>query len=76
MRAYCISVSLSFSCFAQDNFCNERPFFEAVGCLVVREVQSYEEMKLKLLNGGHSCVAYVATLLGYRFVDEALRDVR
>ncbi|KAL8452979.1 hypothetical protein Emag_002065 [Eimeria magna] len=59
-----------------DSFCNDRPFFEAVGCLVVREVQSYEEMKLKLLNAGHSCVAYVATMLGYRFVDEAVRDVR
>ncbi|KAL8431938.1 hypothetical protein Efla_002775 [Eimeria flavescens] len=59
-----------------DNFCNDRPFFEAVGCLVVREVQSYEEMKLKLLNAGHSCVAYLATMLGYRFVDEAIHDVR
>ncbi|KAL8271607.1 hypothetical protein Esti_004463 [Eimeria stiedai] len=59
-----------------DSFCNDRPFFEAVGCLVVREVQSYEEMKLKLLNAGHSCVAYLATMLGYRFVDEAVRDIR
>ncbi|XP_026193561.1 mannitol 2-dehydrogenase [Cyclospora cayetanensis] len=59
-----------------DTFCNDRPFFEAVGCLVVREVQSYEEMKLKLLNAGHSCIAYISTLLGYRYVDEAIRDVR
>ncbi|KAL8435695.1 hypothetical protein ACSSS7_002298 [Eimeria intestinalis] len=69
-------VSLHSICLMQDSFCNDRPFFEAVGCLVVREVQSYEEMKLKLLNAGHSCVAYLATMLGYRFVDEAVRDVR
>lgn len=59
-----------------DSFCNVRPFFEAVGCLVVREVQSYEEMKLKLLNASHSCVAYLSIMLGYRFVDEAVRDIR
>jgi mannitol 2-dehydrogenase len=31
-------------------------------------------MKLRLLNAGHQAVAYLGALLGYRLVDEAVRD--
>ncbi|CDJ37311.1 hypothetical protein, conserved, partial [Eimeria tenella] len=58
-----------------ENFCNERPFLEAVGAVFTKEVEHFETLKLQLLNAAHSALAYPALLLGYRFVDEALTDV-
>jgi mannitol-1-phosphate/altronate dehydrogenase len=50
------------------------PDFSKAGAIVTGEVESYEVMKIRLLNGSHSALAYPAYLLGYRQVDEAMRD--
>ena len=34
----------------------------------------YELMKLRLLNGGHSALAYLSYLLGHRTTDAAMAD--
>eukprot|EP00920_Eleutheroschizon_duboscqi_P005132 GHVT01011861.1.p1 GENE.GHVT01011861.1~~GHVT01011861.1.p1 ORF type:complete len:736 (+),score=131.03 GHVT01011861.1:2865-5072(+) len=60
----------------EDSFCNSRPQWESVGAILVSDVQSYELMKLRLLNGGHSAMVYISYLAGYRFVDDAVADVR
>jgi mannitol-1-phosphate/altronate dehydrogenase len=44
------------------------------GVLVVKEVAPYELMKIRLLNGSHSALAYPAWLLGYAGVTEAVAD--
>eukprot|EP00922_Rhytidocystis_sp_ex-Travisia-forbesii_P009958 GHVS01014574.1.p1 GENE.GHVS01014574.1~~GHVS01014574.1.p1 ORF type:complete len:629 (+),score=128.26 GHVS01014574.1:440-2326(+) len=59
----------------EDNFCNVRPSLEQVGVLFTNDIRPYEMMKLRLLNGGHSFLAYVSYLAGYRFVDDAVNDV-
>ena len=38
------------------------------------DVKPYEYMKLRLLNGGHSALAYLSYLAGHLFVDLAMGD--
>lgn len=45
-----------------------------VGALVVKDVKPYEFMKLRLLNGGHSCLSYISVLCGYNYVDDAMAN--
>jgi mannitol-1-phosphate/altronate dehydrogenase len=60
----------------EDSFCNDRPPLDRVGVEFVRDVGPYELMKKRLLNGGHSALAYLATLVGHTRTDEALGDPR
>ncbi len=56
----------------EDRFPAGRPPLENVGAELVADVAPYEEMKLRLLNGAHSSLAYLGYLAGYVFVDEAM----
>lgn len=58
----------------EDNFIAGRPEWERVGVEFTDDVTGYETMKLGLLNASHTLLSYPATLMGYRKVDEALRD--
>jgi fructuronate reductase len=60
----------------EDNFCSERPRWEAGGALVVPDVEPFEQAKLRLLNGPHSAIAYLGFLAGYEHVHEAMQDTR
>jgi mannitol 2-dehydrogenase len=44
------------------------------GVQLVKDVEPYELMKIRLLNGSHSALSYPAYLLGHRGVAEALGD--
>lgn len=57
-----------------DNFCNQRPAWEKVGALVVQDVAAYETMKLRLLNGSHSLLAYAGFLAGYETIYQVMQD--
>lgn len=48
-----------------------RPSFELAGVLMTSDVLPYEHMKLRLLNGSHSALAYHAALAGIHYVHEA-----
>jgi fructuronate reductase len=41
---------------------------------MVADVAPYELMKLRLLNGSHSTIAYLGYLAGYEFVSDAIAD--
>ncbi|MEY3019007.1 MAG: hypothetical protein RL336_2142 [Pseudomonadota bacterium] len=58
----------------EDDFATGRPALEAVGVEFVADVTDYETMKLRLLNGSHSLLAYGAEFLGYDTVDTAIID--
>ena len=58
----------------EDAFTVGRPPYEQVGVQVVGDVQPYELMKLRLLNGSHQAMAYFGYLCGYRLVHEAAAD--
>ncbi len=58
----------------EDAFKAGRPPYEQVGVQVVDQVEPYELMKLRLLNGSHQAMCYFAYLSGYRLVHEAAQD--
>jgi mannitol 2-dehydrogenase len=58
----------------QDAFAAGRPPYEQAGVQVVADVEPYELMKLRLLNGSHQAMCYFAYLSGYRLVHQAAQD--
>lgn len=58
----------------EDHFPSGRPAWETVGATLVTDVAPYEAMKLRLLNGSHSAIAYLGYLAGYQTVSEAMAD--
>ena len=58
----------------EDRFSSGRPAWETAGAELVSDVEPYELMKLRLLNGAHSTLAYLGYLAGYETVAEAMGD--
>ena len=58
----------------EDNFCAGRPAFETAGVLMTDDVTPFELMKLRLLNGSHSALAYMGLLAGHETVSDAMAD--
>ena len=58
----------------EDDFAAGRPRWEAAGAELVRDVRPYQELKLRLLNGAHSAIAYLGALLGKPFVADVMAD--
>jgi len=60
--------------YVEDNFADGRPEWDSVGAEFVQDVTPFELMKIRLLNGSHSALAYMSYLLGFRRVDQAMND--
>ena len=58
----------------EDRFSLGRPRFEVFGAELVADVAPFETMKLRLLNGSHSTLAYLGYLAGYETVGDAMED--
>ncbi|TRC74776.1 mannitol dehydrogenase family protein [Mesorhizobium sp. WSM4310] len=58
----------------EDNFPAGRPDWEKFGVTMVGDVGPFEDMKLRLLNGAHSGIAYLGLLSGHATVDRAFAD--
>ena len=56
----------------EDHFVSGRPAWDAAGALFVRDVEPYEKMKLRLLNGAHSMIAYLGQLMGLEYVRDVM----
>lgn len=56
----------------EDSFAAGRPPFEQLDVLTTSDATPYELMKLRLLNAGHSCLAYLAALKGMETIGEAM----
>jgi fructuronate reductase len=54
----------------EDNFAAARPAWERAGATLTSDVSPYESLKLRLLNGSHSALAYLGLLAGYGYVAE------
>ena len=52
----------------EDSFVAARPAWERVGAQLVGDVAPFEAMKLRLLNGSHSALAYLGYLAGHEFI--------
>ena len=53
---------------------DERPPLEDAGVQLVQDVEPYELMKLRLLNGSHQAMCYLGYLCGHRYVHEVCHD--
>jgi fructuronate reductase len=60
----------------EDDFPQGRPRWELAGAEFVRDVAPFELMKLRLLNGAHSSLAYLGLAMGHEFVFQASADAR
>ncbi|MER9331092.1 mannitol dehydrogenase family protein [Mesorhizobium sp. M0488] len=58
----------------EDKFPEGRPAWEQFGVTMVDDVGPFEDMKLRLLNGSHSAIAYLGLLSGHATVDRAFAD--
>ncbi len=58
----------------EDRFPAGRPRLEEAGAELVADVAPYELMKLRLLNGSHSTLAYLGYLAGHETVADAIAD--
>jgi fructuronate reductase len=58
----------------EDRFPLGRPDWSLAGAEFVTDVAPYENMKLRLLNGSHSTLAYLGYLAGYETVADTMRD--
>ena len=58
----------------EDRFPLGRPTLETVGAELVEDVEPYELMKLRMLNGSHSSIAYLGYLAGHQHVSDAMGD--
>lgn len=58
----------------EDNFVAGRPAWEQAGAELVADVVPFEEMKLRMLNGSHSFLAYLGYLAGYQYINDCMQD--
>jgi mannitol 2-dehydrogenase len=56
----------------EDDFAADRPSWEDAGALFTDRIHDWEQYKLRMLNAGHSCIAYLSALAGIRYVHEAV----
>ena len=58
----------------EDSFCTEKPDWQSAGVQFVDDILPYEQIKLRLLNGSHSAIAYCGLLADLNTVDEVTSD--
>jgi fructuronate reductase len=56
----------------EDRFPAGRPTFEEAGAQMVADVEPFEHMKLRMLNGSHSTLAYLGYLSGFETVSDVM----
>ncbi|MBC8944184.1 D-mannonate oxidoreductase [Xenorhabdus indica] len=58
----------------EDNFVNGRPDWDRAGAQFVDDVAPFEMMKLRMLNGAHSFLAYLGYLGGYAYISDTMKN--
>lgn len=58
----------------EDNFVAGRPEWEAADVQMVDDVMPWEQMKLRMLNGSHSFLAYLGYLAGHQHISDCMHD--
>lgn len=56
----------------EDDFPSGRPQLEEVGAVMVADVAPWEAMKLRMLNGSHSLLAYLGSLQDLTYVSDCM----
>lgn len=58
----------------EDHFAAGRPDWTAYGARFVADAAPYEHVKLRMVNGSHSAIAYLGVMAGWPTVDRAIRE--
>ncbi|WP_312950827.1 fructuronate reductase [Superficieibacter sp.] len=58
----------------EDNFVAGRPAWEAADVQLVDDVMPWEQMKLRMLNGSHSFLAWLGYLAGHQHISDCMED--
>jgi len=58
----------------ENNFAGRVPQLDKVGVTIADDVDPYEEAKIRILNGGHTCLTYLAALKGIETFNAAMSD--
>lgn len=58
----------------EDRFANGRPDWTAGGARFVAHAEPFERLKLRMVNGAHSALAYLGAMAGLRTVDRAMAE--
>nr|WP_321462087.1 fructuronate reductase [uncultured Cohaesibacter sp.] len=58
----------------EDDFVSGRPDWDLAGATFTKDVMPYENMKLRMLNGSHSFLAYLGYLAGYETIADTMGD--
>ena len=58
----------------EDEFPGGRPDWQAAGAQMVADVEPFELMKLRCLNGTHSTLAYLGYLAGHETISDSVAD--
>lgn len=58
----------------EDDFCDGRPAWDAVGVTFTDNVHAYEAMKIRMLNAGHQVLANVGEILGLATIADCMAD--
>jgi fructuronate reductase len=56
----------------EDDFVSDRPAWEAGGAIFAADVEPYEKMKLRLLNGTHTLLAHLGILSNLDYIREVM----
>lgn len=58
----------------EDDFASDFPDLYKVGVVIAKDIEPYEETKIRILNGGHTSLAYLGALSGYETFDQVMND--
>jgi fructuronate reductase len=58
----------------EDRFAGPLPAWGAAGAEIVADISGHERLKLHVLNGTHSALAYLGLPLGHQYVRQAIAD--
>lgn len=58
----------------EEKFVAGRPAWEKAGAQFVSDVRPFEEMKLRMLNGSHSFLAYLGYLAGFEHISDCMQN--
>jgi fructuronate reductase len=58
----------------EDDFPQGRPDWDIAGAIFTEDVSSFEKMKLRMLNGAHSMLAYAGFHSGHQYVRDVMQN--
>ena len=58
----------------EDKFASDFPDLTKVGVIITDNIEPYEETKIRILNGGHTSLAYIGVLSGLNSFDQVMNN--